>query len=281
MQLPKTNQTYYSLKKGYEGELLFDKWLETLKCDCLVLNDLLLKVNNQTFQIDSLLIMNNQIYVFEIKNYEGDYIFKDDRLVQKSKPDKEISNPLLQLARTDSLLRQLLQKFNHAMQIQSFVVFINPEFTLFQAPPDKPFLFPNQINRFIEKLNNVQSKIHEKHKKLAEQLISVNINENPYQQFPSYEYQSLRKGITCGTCHSFSVIIQRHKCICTNCKYEEKVIAAVLRSVEEFKLLFPNEKITTNKISEWCKIVDFKKRIHRILDNHYTKVGVRQWLYYQ
>lgn len=44
----------YTLNKGFEGELQFDALLEKLTCDCLILNDLILSLNNQTFQIDSL-----------------------------------------------------------------------------------------------------------------------------------------------------------------------------------------------------------------------------------
>lgn len=282
MQLSKAHQQIFSsLRKGYKGEQLFDEWMEMLNCDCLVLNDLLLKTNNQTFQIDTLLILNDHIYIFEIKNYVGDYYFETNRFFQKNKPETEISNPLIQLSRTESLLRQLLHKFNNSTPIHSFVIFINPEFTLYQAPLDIPFIFPTQLKRFIEKLNYVQSSLQVKHHNLAEKLVSLNNIEYPYQKFTSYNYQNLRKGMTCAGCHSFSISIQQNKTICTDCEFVEKLEVTVLRSIEEFKRLFPNEKITTNNMHEWCKIIDSKKTIQRILSKNYSKVGVRQWLYYK
>ncbi|WP_138919056.1 nuclease-related domain-containing protein [Ornithinibacillus scapharcae] len=54
-------------------------------------NDLLLQVSNQTFQIDSLVIAD-KIYVYEIKNYQGDFYYDNDRLYNRS--NFEISNPL-------------------------------------------------------------------------------------------------------------------------------------------------------------------------------------------
>lgn len=282
LQLPNPNQqTHFNLQKGYEGEIQFDNLMEALKCDCAVINDLLLKVNNQTFQIDSLLILNNQMYVFEIKNYEGDYIFKEDRFFQKNKPQNEISNPLIQLTRTESLLRQLLNKYNLSIPVNSFVIFINPKFTLFQSSSDKPFIFASQLERFMENLNLVQSKLNEKHRGLAEKLISLNIDENPYNRLPTYQYKDLRKGITCSVCCSFLVEVRNSKCVCMDCGHEEKVKAAVIRSVEEFKSLFPNEKITTNKMFEWCEIIAPKRKIQRILKANYVKVGVHQWMYYE
>lgn len=76
MQLSKFDQQNYSnLRKGFEGELLFDSLTNNLESDCLVLNNLLLKTNNQTFQIDTLIITNNLVYLCEIKNYEGDFYY--------------------------------------------------------------------------------------------------------------------------------------------------------------------------------------------------------------
>ena len=79
----KDKQYYFSLKKGYEGEMLFDTFTEKLQCDCLVLNDLLFEVSNTTFQIDTLLIMHKKIYFYEVKYHEGDYYYEKDKLLKK------------------------------------------------------------------------------------------------------------------------------------------------------------------------------------------------------
>ncbi|MEH7379843.1 NERD domain-containing protein [Bacillus sp. JJ1533] len=49
-----TNFAY--IEKGWLGEKQFDQLLYSLPNECLILNNLLLKVNNTLFQIDSLLI---------------------------------------------------------------------------------------------------------------------------------------------------------------------------------------------------------------------------------
>src|ERR1700748_3760767 len=71
----KDKQHYFNLEKGYKGEVLFDSLTEKLHCECFILNDLLLNLNNSTFQIDSLIISPEAIYLFEVKNYEGDYYY--------------------------------------------------------------------------------------------------------------------------------------------------------------------------------------------------------------
>ncbi|QGQ47985.1 nuclease-related domain-containing protein [Metabacillus sediminilitoris] len=275
----KDKQYYFNLKKGNEGEILFDTLTDKLQCECLILNDLLLKLNNTMFQIDALVILSDTIYLFEVKNYEGDYYYESDRLYKK--PKSEITNPLNQLSRSESLLRQLLQNLGFNIPIHASVVFINPGFTLYQAPLNKPFIFPAQVNSYIKKLNMITRKLDKKHRLLADKLISLHIKDSPFKLLTAYDYDQLRKGITCIKCTSFSISVQGKKCVCEECGHEEEVTAAVMRNVTEFKLLFPDQRITTNVIHDWCKVVESKRRIRKILERNFKKVGVHQWTFYE
>ncbi|HAM79197.1 nuclease-related domain-containing protein [Ornithinibacillus bavariensis] len=272
-------QDLYNLAKGYEGEVLLDTLLQNLEIDHLLVNDLMLQVNNTTFQIDSLLI-TDAIYMFEVKNYEGDFYYDSNRFYTKD--NFEINNPLIQLERTESLLRQLLQNQGINLPIHASVIFINPEFMLYQAPANKPFIFPSQLNRLIKRLNTNPSRITNRHKALANKLISLHQKESPYTRLPQYKYEQLQKGICCQHCYSISLDIEgrRKNCICSNCGYTEFLEHAVLRSVQEYKILFPEEKITTSGIYEWCGLVS-KKTISRILEKNYKATGVKRWTYFE
>ncbi|WP_084309336.1 nuclease-related domain-containing protein [Alkalihalobacterium bogoriense] len=280
MQLSEKDQQYfYNLEKGLAGEKLFDSITEGILCDCLILNDLLFKHNNTTFQIDSLIVFQDCIYMFEVKNFEGDYFYESERFYKTS--NSEVNNPLNQLMRSESLFRQLLQSLRVTIPLHAYVVFINPDFTLYQAPLNKPFLFPTQLNRFIKKLNMVPSKLNKKHKILADQLISLHIQDFSFSSLPSYEYDQLRKGIPCPKCKSFATTSVGRLSVCNACRFEETFEAAVMRNVHEFKLLFPTKKITTNIIHDWCNLVNSKKRINRILEKNLKIVGTHQWAYYE
>ena len=75
MDLTPEQQKYYLYKeKGFEGEVRFDLITEQLQCDCLILNDLNLEVNNTFFQIDTLILFQEIIFLFEVKNYEGNIV---------------------------------------------------------------------------------------------------------------------------------------------------------------------------------------------------------------
>lgn len=275
----KDKQHYLNLKRGFEGENLFDSVMKNLQCECIILNDLLLKVNNTIFQIDSLIITSHTIYISEVKNYEGDYYFEGEKFFKK--PHYEIINPLHQLSRSESLLRQLFLKHGINLSIEASVIFINPEFTLYQAPLDKPIIFPTQIERYFNQVNTKQSKLNIKHNQLADKLMSLHIKESPYKQLPDYSHNQLKKGIICKKCDSFSITVEGKMCICEECGHEEIVASAVTRAVEEFKLLFPEQKITTNITHEWCQVVESKKRIRRILGQNLTKSGANRWIHFK
>jgi hypothetical protein len=277
--LTEDKQDYLNLKKGYEGEVMFDSLTEKLECDCYILNDLRLKIYKNVFQIDTLIIFHKIINAFEFINFEGDFIYEGDKLYIKNKT--EIKDPLLQLRRSESLLRQLFQRLGFSIPLEGSVVFINPEFTLYQAPQNAPIIFPTQLKRYMKKLNATPSQLNEMHEKLADKLVSLHFEESPYETLPAYDYQKVKKGFTCKVCHSFFIVVVGNKCVCRQCFHVENVESTVLRHVQEFKPLFPERKVTTNEIFEWCEGVDSKKRISRILGKHYKIMGAHQWTYYE
>lgn len=271
---------YLKLEKGYEGEVNFDLQTKNLQEERYILNDLLLEVNNSTFQIDSMFISQGVIQLFEVKNYEGDCYFESDKLLSVNS-GREYTNPITQLTKCTTQFRLLLQSLKQNYLVESFVVFINPEFTLYQAPMNQPIILPTQVNRFFRDLNNTPSKLNDGHKNLAQKILSLHQTKNRFSVLPEYEYEQLQKGITCLRCKSLSVAVEGRKCVCRKCRNEEAIEAAILRSAKEFKLLFPDRKITTNAIHEWCKVVGSKRKIREVLEKNYKKSGVHQWTYYE
>jgi hypothetical protein len=280
MKLTEDDQRYYqNQEKGYEGEVQFDVFTEMLQHNCYILNDLLLKNNKSSFQLDSSLIFQGTFSLFEVKNFEGEYVY--DAEYFKTLSGRDIQNPLDQLKRSKLMLSQLLQSLGSKLTVEAYVIFINPQFTLYQTPPDLPFILPTQLDRFISKLDQKPSLLNQSHKNLADKLISLHQTESPYTQLPIYEYEQIKKGMTCKVCHTFSVFVTGKKMVCNECGCEEMVALAIMRNVEEFKLLFPERKITTNIIQDWCRIVPCKKTISRSLGKNLKIIGKGQWAFYE
>lgn len=276
--LHKEKQYYWGLKKGYQGEKLFDTFTDPLGGNVLVLNDLLLNVNHTTFQIDTLIISDEKIYMYEVKNVEGDYYFEENKLYKK--PRLEIINPLFQIARSESLLYRLIHTLGYNLPIESHIVFINPSFILYQAPLDKPIIFPTQVQRHLHNTHQTPMKITKRCMDLAEKLVSLHEKQSPITQIRTYTYNQLTKGITCMKCLIISMSMVGQKCVCRKCGYAEKFETAVLRSIQEFKVLFPQRKITTKLVADWCNI-GTKQQIRRILIKHFKKKGERRWTYFE
>lgn len=276
----KEKQRHYSLRKGYEGEVQYDAWIKGLEIDNLTLNDLLLEMGGSIFQIDSTVIVQDTIYFNDVKYYEGDYYYEGEHL--KKVNGNEVKDPLIQLKRGSSLLRQLLSSLGFKLPIKALLIFTNPEFALYQAPRDAPIILPNQLNRFLKNLNSKHSKLTNLHYKIAEKLISLHITKSPYQRMPSYEYEQLQKGILCPACQSFIDDGNApKKYLNCACGAHEEIETAVMRSISELNLLFPDRRITTNLIYEWSNGVIPKRTIRRILNKNLELTGHAQWSYYK
>ena len=281
MALPeKDHKRYVNLEKGYEGEILFDARAEVLAKDRLILNDLLLETNNTSFQMDSAFISQGTISLYEVKNYEGEYLYDPESDKFTSQYANNITNPLHQADRCDILLRQLLHSKGYNVPIVYKVIFINPEFTLYLPKPHKSIILPTQVNPYIRRLAATPAKLTPNDKKLANLLVSLHKEDDPYPRLPSYDFSQLKKGVGCCSCLSLDVIVNDRYCICLKCGRKEGLDEAVLRSVEEFRLLFPHIKITTNVVYEWCGGGIHKRKINRVLREKYTMAGYGRYSFY-
>ncbi|UQX52431.1 NERD domain-containing protein [Cytobacillus pseudoceanisediminis] len=256
---PKDYSLFLNLEKGFSGEKKFDELLEHSPEEWIILNDLLFDYSNTLFQIDSLLFTGGCIYLFEVKNYEGDFYIEQNRWYTVP-ANTEVKNPLLQLQRSESLLRRLLQKLGVETPLKALLIFINPEFQLYQATMNLPAIFPAQINRFIDKLKLKSQPANKNHLMLADKLLSLHLEDIPYGRRFEYTFEGLEKGVKCASCQHFMDRLHRAALVCKNCGYKEDVELAIVRSVKEFRVMFPDMMLTTNIVHEWCSDIISKKK---------------------
>ncbi|ALC88974.1 nuclease [Bacillus sp. FJAT-18017] len=271
-------QRLYRLNKGYEGEVQFEKLTSGLQTPCIILNDLTFKVNNSTIQIDSSLLFGRILKFYEVKNLEGDYYLNDDKFFMRDGTEK--NNPLLQMKRSESLYRQLLKELGFDLSIEASTVFVNPAFTMYNAPLNQPIIYPTQLTRLTNQLNKIPSNLTQSHWSLADKLISLNQEKSEYTTLPDYRFDNQKKGVTCYKCHSFDIGVIGYKVVCMQCGHHEDVEAAVMRSIDELKMLFPNIKLSTSIVYDWCSIVS-QSKIRRVLKKNFNIVGVHQWSFYE
>lgn len=246
--------------------------LEEFKIDAIKLFDLHLQASNSAFQIDCLLIFQNECVLIEVKNYQGGFYLKDDGMYLLKNHEK-IKNPFSQLERSETLLKRWFNEENISLKIRPLIVFTHPEFFLYEAPINLPAIFPAQLKRFSESLTKKSCRLNKNHYKLAELLESKHIGSSSYETKIEYDYKDLNKGIICEKCDGMVNAVGRKGTSCNVCGYTESLEDSVMRNVREFSTLFPDKKITVSAIAHWTGEVLSKHNIRIILSKHCLSRG--------
>lgn len=136
-----------------------------------------------------------------MKNYTDGYYFKDDKFFNVQ-TNREIYNPLTQLARTEFLFKQLLQEMRVKIQVQAYVVFINRTFWLYNSPMQSPFIYPPQIKRFLTKIEQNASTITSFTQDLAERILQRKKIRSNYEVLPEIQLEKMKRGLFCERCRA-------------------------------------------------------------------------------
>jgi len=119
---------------GKEGELQAKKILnQYLNENDLLLNNVNISIHGRNTELDYVVINNNGIFIFEVKNFSGKLVGnEDDQYWNKYKISrgnkeyiKEIRNPIKQLKREIYLLKEYLKYYGVDLWIEGYVLFVN------------------------------------------------------------------------------------------------------------------------------------------------------------
>lgn len=119
---------------GKEGELQAKKILNHyLNENDLLLNNVNISIHGRNTELDYVVINNNGVFIFEVKNFSGQLVGdEDDQYWNKYKISrgnkeyiKEIRNPIKQLKREIYLLKEYLKYYGVDLWIEGYVFFVN------------------------------------------------------------------------------------------------------------------------------------------------------------
>lgn len=268
--------------KGHGGEvLLFDPLTKRLTCDCLILNDLFLEVKGKSCQLDALLIAERELIIYEVKNFEGEYYYQNGKM-HFGHSGKEVYDPLYQIRNAESVVRQLVDQLGYHFTIKKYIVFVNPNFTLFEAPRNSGLILPTMIKTHFASINEMPSRLNQNHYRFAEEVKTLHKEDFSLRNVPHYEDELLKKGATCAQCGKFLTgFTKKRSCVCSHCGNEELVTQTILRLAKECTLLFPNQKITVSLIYKWCNYQITARRIWYVLNKYLKVKGTGKWTYYE
>lgn len=119
---------------GKEGELQAKKILNHyLNENDLLLNNVNISIHGRNTELDYVVINNNGVFIFEVKNFSGKLVGnEDDQYWNKYKISrgnkeyiKEVRNPIKQLKREIYLLKEYLKYYGVDLWIEGYVLFVN------------------------------------------------------------------------------------------------------------------------------------------------------------
>lgn len=268
-----------NLQKGYEGEMRFYRQLKQRLDDAnIVLYDLSLRADGSTFQLDCVILLQRDILLLEIKHFAGDFQIKNNKWYALA-TGNEIKNPLNQMERSTYLLTYSLKEMGYRLPVHAYLLFVHPECTLYQSEPIPEIIHPGQINRFITSINEKPSTLTTRHNTLANALFSRRLPESPYDQLPAYDCDQLQKGVHCLYCNG-SLHINGNTLVCASCDGAESLGSAIVRGVTVFHQLFPDTKITTNRMHAWLGIDVSAYRIRQTLAQYFHSRGKSRHMYF-
>ncbi|MFC4409593.1 nuclease-related domain-containing protein [Chungangia koreensis] len=208
-RLSKSHEKYYmiqdrflSAKAGRGGEEEFDRIIEKqhLGVPHLFLHDLSL---NKDFQVDSLLITQNYLFVFEIKNLGGKINFLSNplRVEQEYEDGKERAYDLSQMDKSTYYLSRWLEM--RGIKLPVYRAFVLPYPKKFENHTNMTVLFPNAVPPYIRSIRQGKTRISESQmKEIGEQL---KLEHRGFKPFPmckrwGIDPKDLLTGVECEKC---------------------------------------------------------------------------------
>ncbi|SFC52666.1 Nuclease-related domain-containing protein [Alkalibacterium subtropicum] len=264
-------RSLYNLEKGFEGERYFDDQVEQyFSGEGLILNDVLLVINGTMIQIDTLIITAEGVRIYEVKNYQGNYDMQAGRLLTMS--GQEVLNPLSQISRSLIKFSQLFKELKCDEAVKGSAVFVDPSFFLYHASQSDPIVFSNQIERHFSELSSIATHLNKNHQILAEKLLELHGKNVSYKkELPSCDYSALKKSLFCKECGSTDLKLTQRSCLCRKCQRITTIEESCLHNISELKYLFPEKKVTTASVYEWCGGQLTAKRIRQILKRNFSQ----------
>lgn len=126
----------------------------------------------------------------------------------------------------------------------------------------------------------MDTKISDKQMVLGKKILSNQTSHYPNPFIPKYDYEELAKGVVCRSCQTLIKERNERLVICPVCGQREDVESAILRNIEEYRFLFPERKLTTVDLVNWCKLFDSPRTVHRVLARNYKRMGHGKYSHY-
>ena len=277
---------FWSLKQGYIGESEVAQWLEKYADDSWhVLSDYWFNYKS-TMQADFLLIKENHWLVIEVKNFDGEFEYRNHECyINAHLMENNFMNAMATKVRR---LTRIANEVSENIKVTGAMIFINEHCQVkLDYEFDYEIIQRNQFRNFLKKQTEF----------LAQPLLPAYLNriqkvlnrysiENPFQPtgLPIEDFATIHKGVTCPACHRFDVEITLRKVTCRHCHFKEAKSETILRSARQLRYVFfdNSEIVTTENVYQFMGASAASRSLIRdILGKNFKKVGKTNKTYYE
>lgn len=255
---PKLERQLDALRSGYSGEVALDQSLVALQDSVVQLSDVTF-VGNQVCQLDTVLVSANGIYLLDVKNWQGAYTVGEHGFASLA------NDPLDQLKRAEKLFRRLLEQERIALPVESRLVFVNPELTLYGVQPEMPLVLPQQLPAYVERIGERAGLLTEREERVARRILRYHSDDNPYRQKVDYSWEAVGNGMLCAACRKLLVEKSHKYLLCPSCGVVEAKGAALRRTKRELDVLFPGCVPEVDRLYRFCGGMVSKRTIFDVV----------------
>lgn len=260
-------QNFKRLERGVEGEdKLYQYLLEFGLKHWVILRNKWFR-ENSAFECDFILITSHAIYVFEVKNYYGKFVYENGQSFSRDVPITY--NPINQARNTTIHLQNIL----HQYLVKGVLVFIGDHnhVCIKDEIKDINILETNDVYNFIQAI-----KQEEKFSGLALNMKDIQMQFERYEIDPPYlpkpysrkEMIGVNTGIFCVNCQQ-KVLVSRSQYISCSCGFHESKEEAIIRTACEYGVLTYDRDF---KISDIRSFIDNQAStvyLRKVLSKHF------------
>lgn len=274
----KDARTLSVLESGYEGEVHYDKVLEEIGHESLIVfRDIYVKAGDAVAQFDSIVIDGNSVTVNEIKNYSGIYSYNDGQWF--SGKFEVTEDAISQLKRAMGKLKKIKYESKMDFDVSGKIIFPNLDLQ-FDCDDERArslVVMRNQLKEYLKSFRS--SGVSEQSKEIA-RVIYRKIIDNPYFD-KSADITDLKRGLYCSSYGGFDLDIQKYYVYCRRCKCRESKESHIIRVFSDFQALFRHEKMTRQKLQLLLDDQVGERMLQRMLKKYCESCSTGAATYYK
>lgn len=237
---------YQNLAKGDQGEqFVIDALEEYGNSNWIVLPNLW-QDHYGIYESDIILITYCAIYVLEVKNFDGLFEYKNNRCYINGRRIKE--DYIHQTEKSFINMTNIMQKIDSRIPVKGVILFVgeHSEVDIVSEVADIAVIPRNNVRKYIQHITHEEQNYLGVPIDTSKVISALENNEviSPFAPKDSYSTLDLKaacKGIHCECCKSFQITHSKKFINCT-CGHREVRKHALLRMIDEYKLLTFNDK---------------------------------------